>query len=450
MDPTEDELTTINSVQDAMDWSGVEDELSTALQDVLGGVQRVREVALISRPLWDEAVEKIELAGDPEPGLAGPPNKRSLRPVEAARVESFRRVCLIRVGKPPDEVGQAAAIPMVAPPGAPFPAVGGQGGGTAAPAASTTRRLKLSAILDPTLDAEIVPLPKEEIAKMYEDYRNKYGDHPSSDSDPSADQLAAMKQVLASGAVPFACFTTWGPHGQRLLRKQTFTGYQLNVATGEWARKEQPGPASFHQWYRSWRVYRTALLLLDACDPERLDCYAETIRGFVTQFGDETWFLVAKADAEMRSEQVARLRRHLRVTPAHGYTEGAPWGACYSAATKDHEFWTKVLTTPATLFLARHKREGAQVKSEEGTSPKRPRQGRPPRRGYTGEDKSAKDDQGNYVKNRRGTEICKNYNLGRCGTSAAQGKCKTKRAHQCNRCMGPHQALSCPGKGKTD
>ena len=191
----------------------------------------------------------------------------------------------------------------IAPAILPFPAAGGPHAGNAgnAPQAATTRKLKLSAILDPTLDAEIVPLPPDEIARMYEDYRTKFGDHPGSDSDPSSDQLAALKQVLASGAVPFACFTTWGPHGQRLLRKQTFTGYQLNVASGEWSKKEQPGPSSFHAWYRCWRVYRTALLLLDSCDPERLDSYAETIRGFVTQFGDECWFLVARADAQMRS-----------------------------------------------------------------------------------------------------------------------------------------------------
>ena len=303
MDPTEDELAQINDVQGAMDWAGVEGDLATRLQEVLGGVQRVREVALITRPVWDRAVENLQVPDVVDPAAPGPPNLRALLPVEIARTESFRRVCLMRVGRPTDEQGGGVPLSNIAPAILPFPAAGGPHAGNAgnAPQAATTRKLKLSAILDPTLDAEIVPLPPDEIARMYEDYRTKFGDHPGSDSDPSSDQLAALKQVLASGAVPFACFTTWGPHGQRLLRKQTFTGYQLNVASGEWSKKEQPGPSSFHAWYRCWRVYRTALLLLDSCDPERLDSYAETIRGFVTQFGDECWFLVARADAQMRS-----------------------------------------------------------------------------------------------------------------------------------------------------
>ena len=73
--------------------------------------------------------------------------------------------------------------------------------------------------------------------------------------------MAALNQVIASGSVPFVDFSIFGPHGQRLLRRQTFQSYSLNVSTGEWGRKEQPQPASFYDWYKAWRCYRTALLL---------------------------------------------------------------------------------------------------------------------------------------------------------------------------------------------
>ena len=149
------------------------------------------------------------------------------------------------------------------------------------------RKLKLSAVLDPTLDAEIQPLSSEEATRMYNDYRNAFGDFPTADSDVSMDQLAAVRQVVASGSVPYADFSVFGPFGQRLLRKQTFMSYHLNVATGEWQKREQPGPGDYHTWYRSWRCYRTAMLLVGACEAERLDAYSEFIRSFVTQFGDE-------------------------------------------------------------------------------------------------------------------------------------------------------------------
>eukprot|EP00435_Cladocopium_sp_Y103_P023871 s672_g5.t2 len=446
MDPTEAELGQINTVQDALDWAGVDDDLQRLLLEILGGVQRVREVPLIHRQAWDTAVNRLEVAEDPDPMVLGPPNRRPLNPVEEARVESFRRVCHLRIGRQPDERGGGGQPPMApAPHGAPFPPVGGnaQGGAMAGQAGAqppaTTRKLKLSAILDPTLDADIIPLSTEEQARMYQSYRDRFGDFPNSDCDPSADQVAALRQVLAAGAVPFSCFTVFGPFGQRLLRKQTFTGFQLCVATGEWSKKELPGPSSYHSWYQSWRVYRTAMLLLEVADPERLDSYAETIRGFVTQYGDDSWFLIAKADAQMRSEHLERIRRHLRGAPAHGYTEAAPWSACYAMACKDHEYWSKELHTPATLWLARHKRHSPPKKIKTKAS----------RRGYVGADHSQKDDSGVYIVNRRGVEICKNYNNGKCGSAAAQGKCKAKRAHQCNACLGPHQALACPGKTAT-
>lgn len=145
----------------------------------------------------------------------------------------------------------------------------------------------MSAILDPTLDAEIAPMGEAEIAAAYGQYRQRYGDYPTQDSDVSKDQLAALRQVLRVGALPYADFSIWGPFGQRLLRKQTFTSYHLNPTTGEWSRKEQPGPSSYHEWSKCWKCFRTGMLLLEACDSERLDAYSEMVRNQVGQFGED-------------------------------------------------------------------------------------------------------------------------------------------------------------------
>eukprot|EP00435_Cladocopium_sp_Y103_P048501 s1115_g14.t1 len=162
------------------------------------------------------------------------------------------------------------------------------------------------------IECEVVGLPEADIADRYERYKQKYGDFPTPDSDVSKDQLSALAQVIAAGAVPYADFSLFGPFGQRLLRRQTHTAFQLNAATGEWSRKEQPGPADFHTWYRIWKCYRTALLLLEACEAERLDAYSEFIRSQVTQFGDDAWSFISQADSRLRSEHLDRLCRQLR------------------------------------------------------------------------------------------------------------------------------------------
>ena len=248
MDPTEAELQAITTLQQARQWVGIDGRLEIALQRALGDPQRVREISLIPRGLWDATVEGLIVE---EPGAADgdPPIPRGLTPVEVAKVESLRRVCNLRVGQQADDRGTAVPAAPVAP-GPLLPAAGGGPAGQAGP-----RRIKLSAVLDPTLDADIVPLTEEEVTRMYDAYRTRFGDFPTDDADVSRDQLAAVRQVVQANTCPYADFSVWGPYGQRLLRKQTYMAYHLNPTTGDWIRREQPGPDSFHSWYRAWKSF---------------------------------------------------------------------------------------------------------------------------------------------------------------------------------------------------
>eukprot|EP00435_Cladocopium_sp_Y103_P070661 s1426_g35.t1 len=414
MDPTDEELENIQDINGCLAWAGVAGDLRTALLAALGDPQRLREVALIPRPAWDANLQGIQIG----PGPPHPVPAPTL--VEGARIEAVRRVCLLRMGRTPDNPGDPGVqTPAVL--GAPLPPVGGS-----SPGPSQSRKLKLSAVLDPTLDAEIVGLSETEIAGRYDRYKQKYGDFPTPDSDVSKDQLSALAQVISAGAVPFADFSLFGPFGQRLLRRQTYTTFQLNAATGEWSRKEQPGPPDFHSWYRIWKCYRTALLLLEACDAERLDAYSEFIRSQVTQFGDDAWSFISQADCRLRSEHLDRLRRQLRSEPQFGYTDASPRGACYALAIRDAGFWSRELATPATLYLAKHRKDAGRERedadaprsSAAGSLPKRPKTTRAARR-HQGEDKSKKSEDGRFYLNRKGLEICRLYNADKCGSSKA-------------------------------
>ena len=440
MDPTAAELAAITNLNEALAWAGVELELEASLRSALGQPARVREVALIPRSGWDTAVIALQVPSGAAPGPGEPRPTRNLTLVEGARVESFRRVCLLLMGRSPadDIPGTGSVAPVPVPP--PGPPTGG------------SRKLKLASILDPTLDAEVLPIPQSELQVMYTDYKAKFGDFPGPDVDPSPDQLAALKQVLAAGSPPYADFSIFGPYGLRLLRKQSFTSYTLNVATGEWSKREQPGPSTFHAWYQAFKVLRAALLLLDAVDAERLDAYSELVRGFVQQFGDDAWWIIYRAESRMRSEHLERIRRLLAGDPAFGFTAARPWNASFAGAIKEQDFWTRELVTPATLWLAQHKSSAAKAPGGSGSTggpgipPPEPAEAKRrarAKRKFQGEDLSRKEGDV-YVLNRKGVEICKNYNQGKCGTAAAQGRCEHKRSHQCNICLGPHQAISCP------
>lgn len=147
-----------------------------------------------------------------------------------------------------------------------------------------------------------------------------------------------------------------------------------------------------------------------------------------------------------------RVKRDLEASPQHGYTSASPWSAVFFAATKDMEFWSKEVVIPGTLLLARGSKPGRSRKRSDSseTGPTGPsRKSAPAKKKktkYKGDDQSVWDEADKiFTKNRKGIEICRNFNLGKCGSDKPQGKCSNRRSHQCNKCMGPHPAHKCTG-----
>ena len=79
------------------------------------------------------------------------------------------------------------------------------------------RKLKLSAVMDPTLDADVFVMERTEVQRLCTEYKARFGDFPSHESDPSLDQLSPLKQVMQAGAAPYTGFSVFGPHGLRFL-----------------------------------------------------------------------------------------------------------------------------------------------------------------------------------------------------------------------------------------
>ena len=444
MDPTEEELNNLNTLENAADWAGTTGAVHDHLMGKLGKPSKLRDLVFIARPTWDTVVASLTIK---EPQADGTEAERDLTPVEFSRVEIFRRVVFLRLKVNPDGPG-GAGPPQPTVGAAPFPGTGG-GQGPSSP----TRKLKLSSIVDPTLDAEILQLGQEEIAEMFSKYKSKFGDVPSADVEPSADQISAIKQLLTSGALPYIDMSIFGPHAIRSLRRSVFSSYTLNAATGEWSKKESPGPATLQQWEKSFKTYKVAMLLLEAADAERLEGYLEHIKDLHAQFGQEAWGIIYRADVRMRSEFQERIRRALDEDPKYGYTRASPWSSVFAATVRESDFWSKEVATPATLLLARNKQLAPEESSSQEGRPQKRKSRQPEgtqkkkaKRKYTGEDRSRWDaEQSRYSLNRKGIQICQKYNRGACGNGKPQSRCENNRSHQCDKCLGPHMAKDCKG-----
>ena len=195
-----------------------------------------------------------------------------------------------------------------------------------------------------------------------------------------------------------------------------------------------------------------------------MDNYGEEIREFHDLYGHNCWWLIYQADLRMRSEEFERIRRRLESQRAQAEGAGAlaptldaiidagqPWDAVFRAATADEtgSYWAKEVTEKAQLYLASIKpasalRDDGLVGRVDPDVPGGLRRERTPepstRRTRPRTNRNFTSEDGNYIKNRAGKEICKTFNK----TEGCRLPCPDGKTHQCSTClkMG-HSALQC-------
>ena len=440
LDPTPEELAGLTTLPQVAAWAGLTDAQRDSLFTALGGPTHAREIAVFSRARWDTLGELPQAAS--WAGLN--------TPVVTGRIEIFRRVCRMLTGLTPGDPPDVPGLPATAQPVVPA--------GPVEPARAA-RVLKLSSVVDQTLESVVNTLEPAKVREMFRTYAETMGAEPSEAVEPSNDQLSALAQLLEGDAIPYVDFAIWCPHGRRMLAKMVFVAHALNP-DGTWQRRELPGPPSFEAWWASWRVFRTAMLLLRAADAELLDNYAEMVRDFHTRYSAEVWFVLYTAEVRMRSERFERLRRAAENEHAKAQAAGRtstfeparPWNRVFADAVTDRDWWSENFTEPAVLYRTRIQTAAAVMddgtghdvtprgKGAKRTAPAAD-PGAPPGKGGKRASLAPVWANGRYVKNRRGIRVCEAFNRGQCGwpTSA----CPRGEAHQCSLCLGAHSQEQC-------
>ena len=459
IDPNEKDLAGITTIAEAFKWLGTEEPARKSLLAALGAAEpRLRDLVYIKSKDYDDMLAQLII-----PGAEGK-DSRAPTPLEMGHYAQLRRICRLRMGLTAVEV--VSTLPALGTVGfsQPSPMQGVETSllsvlAAAKPApVSTEPRLKLSVILDPTLDSELVRLPHHKIRDLFTAYEKLRGAEPVEDVEPTTEQISAVNQVLENDMVPYADFSLLGPHGRRLLGKLSYLSWTFQP-DGSWTRRELPGPPGFDQWWASFRVLKVIYLMLEVAAPEILDNYGEMLRGFHTMYGSACWFIIYTADVRMRTEQFGRLRRRVERDHQVAVSMGAattfdpakPWRAVFAAAISVTEklWWDENLHRPAMLFLTRIKSASESV--ADGTVqdvpepiPAAPR-GRSRSRGSPSDrrEKRPQSSRDGAVFTKGGQQLCEAYNSSR--------GCFTKRCpdhHSCKKCRGHHSAADCRPKGK--
>ena len=143
MDPAPSRLAAIHTLDQFFEEAGVHTPLKEGILDALGGPTSVREVAFVSEEDWQELATTLTV--NPEPGAEGP--TQVLTPVQKSRIRFLQRVARLTAGLPVERerpLPEASAAPQ--PP---------------------SKRVKLSSLVDPSAEAELVNLDSSVVRSMF-------------------------------------------------------------------------------------------------------------------------------------------------------------------------------------------------------------------------------------------------------------------------------------------
>ena len=477
------DLAAITTVADARTWAGISEEAWNAFSATLGTIPTLQVLAYVPLFAIRDAVQdaRVPVPAQGEPGTDGyiAETTRSLTIVEGTQAG-------LMVQAARQKYGREAVDPLDPPaPVAPVQGGGQAQPGTNAPKPATLRKIKNNQVIDQADEGEIPTLDHATLDDHYKVLRAAKGGPVRPETEPSPDQIAAMKaRVLEMDLSPYADFAVFVNFQGRFSKALKFLNHVLQP-DGTFKAVEVSGPPNFDAWTLSWKVYVNTLLTLEVVvngtkmsvvSLSAMEEYHDMFRDLVKNY-PEAWHLLVIAEDRCRGEHFPRVRRELEAQHGRGlapnFEPSRPWDEVFRTASRDRDYWDRHVREPALLFrtAGKHKEQaggtgaGTDLTSDRPKAkPKAKRSQKErlkrqlarlrestedppasvsePHRGKgagIGKDRGAnRDAQGRFVTDRQGKSICFGFNNGDC-----KGVCPKNMMHICQICMGPHPAKAC-------
>jgi hypothetical protein len=409
--------------------------------------------------------------------------------VQKSKARRFIRACRIAAGTEWTTSENAAyeqsiRASQVGPSSAPLtvPAAHPRGG----------RRVKMSEVADVTCSEEIDAMSSDKVDIAMATYvKYMHADCPP-EAEPTGDQLSALADLMAVSGTCYVDLAIWGPHQVRAQKAMKLTGLSFN-SSGELVPQELRGPPDFGHWSACFRVFLSAMVMLDACLPPYLVAYVEFIAKFAKRYGQTCWAVIYQCEVRFRREHMERLRRKeskrlndaLRVGGTTEFDPSRPWQRIFQMALDESAFWHENLQEPCILILTKSRQSGSFLDgdcpvavsagghlatfgtpgfafvadSSGGDGGHRVAQRSeqaPPTRSIADKPRDAPKpkrpkmepvlENGRLKTNRSGNTLCVAFQTGGCsqagGASGIECPHNKEHRHLCNKCLGLH-----PGEG---
>jgi hypothetical protein len=353
-----------------------------------------------------------------------------------------------------------------------------------APATGNFKKVSLKIAVQERSD-ETAVMSFDDVEKCRKSYLAKM--HTKSiplEDTPSAEQLSVLAVILGERCAPYVDFAIFGPFGNRVRKAMSHKGLVFGP-NGSLIMEEFRGPPSIVEWLSCWRVFQTAMVMLDAADHPQLEAYARHITKLSSQYGATAWSTIYQAEVRFRREMLDRVREEqsgkldaaLEAGGSYPFVPLRPWDRCFEVAVTGRQwiqYWADQVNTPAMMVLVKVASSdyflGGDAQVASGPSshlatmyatavPEAPSGSRRPVGQVAGGPvKRELQDNGNhahpkkpkverihqvhgdcYTANRKGQRLCAAFQQGTC-----RGNCQHKQAHQCDRCLDPRHGSNHP------
>jgi hypothetical protein len=322
--------------------------------------QNADDLFHIPRDVWDQSVRTTVISRITEDELGEESRQeRCLTAVEMGKLNKGRDALHV-AAKMDLEDGSRLARPKAAPSAPVSP------GSRPVSGMENEVSIKLNQVIDDTLTGTATRIDTQSWSRMAKVYKDKFGALPKRDQEPSIEQVSALQQILASATTPFVDFAIWGPYGRRVLRRLANETTSWDPSAGKLVTNTRKGPGAFDAWYKSWAVFKNAMLFLEEATVSAMDGYRDHIQE-LSQTYPTCWFIIYNADCRCRSEQLEYILRDAaaamlsreegsRPLALQDFHDEKPWDYVFKQAVSEenmvqHSFWQREVHIKCTQYL---------------------------------------------------------------------------------------------------
>ena len=234
------------------------------------------------------------------------------------------------------------------------------------------RKLKFSQVLEQGDETEFLCEPEAAKAAYYSKFVAVMGNLPEEAEDPSIEQLSALARRVTLKQGIYVDFAVWVPYSRKHMRAAKYQSFLLQD-DGSFLSKMMAGPSCFRHWQASFRVLRSALVMLGLVNLANLVSWEAWVEK-LNFLHPGCWHLIVAAEDRARGEHMSRTLTKIKLeidqggAAPLGWLEAKPWNVVWHRVLQDKDYWTEQVTVPAITWVAKGQKGLPKTPLEEQAS----------------------------------------------------------------------------------